>query len=53
MAGKTPHRTVRIADDVWQPAMERAAENDETVSEVVRRALVEYVTPPPPQDRPS
>jgi hypothetical protein len=45
----TALRNVRIADKVWLPAKERAAENGETVSDVVRRALVEYVTPPPPQ----
>lgn len=44
----TPLRNVRVPDDVWQPAKERAEANGETVSEVVRRALVEYVTPPPP-----
>lgn len=44
----TPLRNVRVSDEVWQPARERAAENGETVSDVVRRALVEYVTTPPP-----
>lgn len=44
----TPHRTVRIADHVWEPAQERAAENSETVTDVVRRALTEYVTLRPP-----
>jgi hypothetical protein len=45
----TPLRNVRVPDDVWQPAMERAKENGETVSDVVRRALAEYVMPPPPE----
>jgi len=39
----TTLRNVRVADEVWDAAKERAAENGETVSEVVRRALVEYI----------
>jgi len=38
----TPLRAIRVAPEVWGPAQERAAENDETVSDVVRRALIEY-----------
>lgn len=41
-APKTPLRTIRVPDDVWLAAQERAAELGETVSEVVRRALREY-----------
>ncbi|GMA26175.1 hypothetical protein GCM10025864_39340 [Luteimicrobium album] len=47
----TALRNVRIPDEVWEPAKVAAAENGETVSDVVRRALVEYVTPPPPRER--
>ncbi|MBN0040193.1 hypothetical protein JN535_08440 [Cellulosimicrobium cellulans] len=43
MARGTTLRNVRVADEVWEAAKERAAENDETVSEVIRRALVEYI----------
>lgn len=39
----TPLRNVRIDDDLWNAAKERAAENDETVAQVIRRALREYV----------
>jgi hypothetical protein len=46
---KTPTRTVRVPDEEWVPALERARENDETVTDVVRRALREYVTLPPPE----
>lgn len=35
-------RNVRVPDEVWQAAKERAEENGETVSDVVRRALEEY-----------
>jgi hypothetical protein len=38
----TPRRTVRISDEVWQAAQKRAAERDESVSEVIREALVKY-----------
>ena len=43
MSRGTTLRNVRIADEVWTSARERAEENGETVSDVVRRALVEYV----------
>lgn len=38
----TPIRTVRVPDDVWQAAQDRAAENGETVSAVIVRALKRY-----------
>ena len=42
---KTPLRAIRVPDDEWEPAQAVAAENGETVTDVVRRALVAYVTP--------
>jgi hypothetical protein len=36
-------RTVRVDDDLWAAAIERAAENGETVSAAVRRFLKWYV----------
>lgn len=36
-------RTVRVPDDLWEAAQEAAAKNGETLSEVIRRALEEYV----------
>lgn len=48
--GKTPLRSIRIPDDEWNPALAAAEANGESVSEVVRRKLGEYVeesiTPP-------
>jgi NRPS condensation-like uncharacterized protein len=44
----TPVRAIRIPAEEWTPALARATENGETVTDVVRRALVEYVTPQPP-----
>ena len=42
-APKTPTRTFRAPDEEWDPAKERAAEEGETVTDVLRRALREYV----------
>jgi negative regulator of replication initiation len=36
-------RTIRIAEELWQQARAAAANNGESVSDVVRRALVNYV----------
>lgn len=41
---RTPQRTVRIPDAVWESAQVRASQRDETVSDVVRRALERYAT---------
>ena len=38
-----PARQVRVSDKLWDAAREAADGNDETVSEVIRRALTEYV----------
>ena len=40
---KTPLRSVRIPDDLWQAAQTRAAERGESVSDVIRRALERYI----------
>ena len=36
-------RAVRIPEDLWQAALNKAHANGETLSEVVRRALEKYV----------
>lgn len=41
----TPIRTVRVPDDVWQAAQDRAAEKGESVSAVIVRALKRYGKP--------
>jgi hypothetical protein len=43
---KTPVRAVRISDDVWDAAKERAEKDGVTRTDVVRRALVEYLELP-------
>lgn len=42
-APKTPHRTVRVPDDLWQAAQERAAQEGQTMTEVVIGCLRRYV----------
>lgn len=39
----TPLRALRVPDPLWRAAQTRAAACGETVSEVVRRSLAEYV----------
>ena len=39
----TPPRAVRVPDELWGAALAHAARNDETVSDVIRRALTKYV----------
>lgn len=41
--GTIPARSARVADELWNAAMARAAQRGETVSDVVRRALRRYV----------
>ena len=41
--GETTPRAIRIPDDLWQAALEKAEANGDTVSDVVRRALERYV----------
>ena len=40
---KTPIRAIRIADDLWHAALDRAAKEGEE-SDGIRRALDQYVT---------
>lgn len=37
-----PARSVRVPDDLWNAAKERAAERGETVTDVILRALRRY-----------
>lgn len=40
---KTPKRTIRVPDELWQAAKDAASDNAETVTDVILRALVRYV----------
>jgi predicted transcriptional regulator len=54
----TPGRNVRVPDELWEAAQEIACDRDETVTDVILRALRRYVRlygeesaaadPPPP-----
>jgi hypothetical protein len=41
-APKTPHRTVRIPDEEWEPAKVEAARRGETLTDAIRRFLRKY-----------
>ncbi|GAS98919.1 Gp65 [Mycolicibacterium canariasense] len=43
---RTPLRSFRIPDDLYEAAQQKAEEKGETVSDVVRRALERYVKRP-------
>ena len=43
MPNPTPLRNVRVADDLWRAAMDKAAARGETLSDVIRKALERYV----------
>ena len=38
----TPLRSMRIPDEIWEPALVNTAAREETVTDVVLRALLEY-----------
>lgn len=44
---KTPQRTVRVTDDLWAAARKHAAADGITVTDVVVRALGQYVAEQP------
>jgi len=48
---RDPLRTYRAADDVYDPAVRAAAQRGESVSAVLRRALVDYAKPRPTASR--
>ena len=43
--GDNKARTVRVPDELWETARRRAASRGETVSEAVRKSLVNYNKP--------
>ena len=40
---ETKQRNVRVDDELWQAALEKAKRRRETVADVIRRALLAYV----------
>lgn len=45
-----PIRTVRVPDELWEAVKRVAADNDETVTDVILRALERYVRLHPLRD---
>lgn len=43
-SGITPHRTIRVPDDLWRAAQSRATERHETLTDVILRCLRAYVS---------
>ena len=43
MSKGTPHRPIRIPDELWQAAKDKAANENTTVSEVIRALLTEWI----------
>lgn len=48
-ATHTPLRSVRIPDALWNAAQAKADEQGESVSDVIRKALEQYVKPRKPR----
>lgn len=42
-APKTPHRTIRVDDELWRAARDKARAEGRTVSDVIRDRLKRYV----------
>jgi len=40
---KTPMRAIRVSDELWKAAQEVARERGETLSDVIRDGLTQYV----------
>jgi predicted transcriptional regulator len=50
-AAKVSLRSFRVEDEIWEAAQAVAATRDETLSQVLRRALKEYAGEPPAKRR--
>lgn len=42
-APKTPHRTIRVPDELWHAAQAKAKKDGDNLSDVIRSALETYV----------
>lgn len=40
----TPQRSIRVAPELWRAAQKKAASRGETVTDVIVRALLRYIT---------
>ena len=46
-AGKTPQRSIRLTDDLWMAAQERARQEGTDTSGLIRRLLTDYLADSP------
>ena len=44
--GKTPVRNLRVPDSIWKPALEKAKAEGTTLTEVIIRFLIRYISTP-------
>ena len=47
MSKGTKVRTLRVEDELWVPAQEKAKKNNENLSDIMREALRKYLEEPP------
>ncbi len=45
--GKTPNRNLRVPDDLWHAAQDKARADDRTLTDVIVAYLKRYVSTPP------
>jgi hypothetical protein len=45
--GKTPVRNLRVVDEVWKPALEKARAEGRTLTDVITAYLRQYISTPP------
>ena len=45
--GKTPVRNLRVPDHIWKPALAKARAEGTTLTEVITRFLIRYISTPP------
>ena len=50
--GKTPVRNLRVPDEIWHPALEKARAEGRTLTDVITAYLKRYVSTPPKQPKP-
>ncbi len=50
--GKTPVRNLRVPKHIWEPALAKARAEGTTLTEVITRFLIRYVSTPPREPKP-
>jgi hypothetical protein len=48
---RTPLHSFRVSDEIWEAAKECARQRGETLADVLRRALEQYLAEDPPRQR--